>query len=569
MGRALSLTRSRRVVLPAALAGLSAVGFGVASPGGAAAAGPCGAGGVFSSSASTATCTYATAGQDTFTVPAGVGSIDVVAAGARGGAGASGDAAGGSGASVEDPAVAVTQGDSLTVWVGAPGGAGGFEAGGAGGSPGGGSSADPGESGAAGDGGGGGGYSGVFGPGSIPLVIAAGGGGGGGLDPQAGGGGGDIGSGGGTGGTPPYGGGGGEGAAGLSGGVGGAGVDGAGNGGNGGPLTGGIGGQPGLTCSSGGGGGGGYAGGGGGGGGGYDGGLQFCVGGGGGGGGSSFGAGAGLENGKPASSASIVISWLQAGDSDLALTGLPADITVNPTSASGAVVSYAPPTATDEGGETPTVKCDPASGSTFPIGTTTVTCTATDSDDANSPRSATFTITVNKAPTVLTAAPQLTLIPPGGVGLGTVSATLTSFGQPVAGRAITFSSGGTRLCAATTGANGTASCGVGPSGELVVLLSNGYTAAFVGDSSFLPSSATTPPIELLGAGSATLAAAGRRHVRIAHAVLGGHGARYAIRGPHGRVRSTLPRLWRLRAGRYTLTVTLSDGRILRRAVRLR
>ena len=84
-------------------------------------------------------------------------------------------------------------------------------------------------------------------------------------------------------------------------------------------------------------------------------------------------------------------------DSDLALTNVPANMTVNATGPTGAVVSYAPPTATDEGGETPTVGCLPASGSLFPIAKTTVTCTATDADDSNSPVTATFTVTVNGA----------------------------------------------------------------------------------------------------------------------------------------------------------------------------
>ncbi len=85
-------------------------------------------------------------------------------------------------------------------------------------------------------------------------------------------------------------------------------------------------------------------------------------------------------------------------DSDLALTGVPANITTNATAPTGAVVHYTPPTATDEdSAETPTVGCVPASGSLFAIGTTTVTCTATDADDSNSPVTATFTITVNGA----------------------------------------------------------------------------------------------------------------------------------------------------------------------------
>ena len=81
-------------------------------------------------------------------------------------------------------------------------------------------------------------------------------------------------------------------------------------------------------------------------------------------------------------------------DSDLALANVPGNMTINPTGPTGAVVHYTLPTSTDEGGETATVGCLPASGSLFPIGTTTVTCTATDADDSNSPVTATFTVTV-------------------------------------------------------------------------------------------------------------------------------------------------------------------------------
>jgi len=82
-------------------------------------------------------------------------------------------------------------------------------------------------------------------------------------------------------------------------------------------------------------------------------------------------------------------------DTDLALTGVPADITTDATSSSGATVSYTAPTAVDEESGA-SVTCDPASGSTFPIGATTVTCTAYDSDDTPSTVSQKFVITVNE-----------------------------------------------------------------------------------------------------------------------------------------------------------------------------
>jgi hypothetical protein len=53
----------------------------------------------------------------------------------------------------------------------------------------------------------------------------------------------------------------------------------------------------------------------------------------------------------------------------------------------------------DEDSPLPAVSCTPASGSTFAIGTTTVTCKVSDSDDSNSPVSQSFTVTVNGAAT--------------------------------------------------------------------------------------------------------------------------------------------------------------------------
>lgn len=61
------------------------------------------------------------------------------------------------------------------------------------------------------------------------------------------------------------------------------------------------------------------------------------------------------------------------------LSGVPTNITVDATSAAGAVVTYPTPTATSIVDGTDPVQCTPASGSTFPIGMNLVTCTSTDS----------------------------------------------------------------------------------------------------------------------------------------------------------------------------------------------
>lgn len=66
--------------------------------------------------------------------------------------------------------------------------------------------------------------------------------------------------------------------------------------------------------------------------------------------------------------------------------------TEDPPGSRSAVVNYPPPTTT---GNCVTVNCNPPSGSSFRIGTTTVTCTGTDS--SNNTVTCTFTVTVNSA----------------------------------------------------------------------------------------------------------------------------------------------------------------------------
>jgi hypothetical protein len=103
----------------------------------ASAAGSCGAHGVFSLSGDTATCTYKTVGQDTFTLPKEIGEISVVAIGGAGGS--SGSTPGGRGGKVQGD-LYVPEGTTLSVEVGGNGGSaksagwnGGYNGGGAGG----------------------------------------------------------------------------------------------------------------------------------------------------------------------------------------------------------------------------------------------------------------------------------------------------------------------------------------------------------------------------------------------------------------------------------------------------
>jgi hypothetical protein len=78
----------------------------------------------------------------------------------------------------------------------------------------------------------------------------------------------------------------------------------------------------------------------------------------------------------------------------------PQNITVNPEQGvCNPTVNYTTPTATDNCSST-TVMCTPASGSSFPLGTTTVTCTAT--DQSNNMAQCMFTVTVNGTPFSIT-----------------------------------------------------------------------------------------------------------------------------------------------------------------------
>ncbi len=71
----------------------------------------------------------------------------------------------------------------------------------------------------------------------------------------------------------------------------------------------------------------------------------------------------------------------------------PADIMVTATSASGEIVTYTSPATHDLADGTGTANCAPASGSTFPLGETSVTCSATDTS-GNTATVVSFTVAV-------------------------------------------------------------------------------------------------------------------------------------------------------------------------------
>ena len=125
------------------------------------------------------------------------------------------------------------------------------------------------------------------------------------------------------------------------------------------------------------------------------------------------------------------------------------DITVEATSASGAVVSYIAPATSDIVDGTGTASCTstPASGGTFPIGTTTVTCNATDAH-GNAAIATTFKVIVKDS------------TPPVIAPHGDITAEATS----AAGAVVTYTApatsdivdgAGTATCTSTPASGGT------------------------------------------------------------------------------------------------------------------
>ena len=102
---------------------------------------------------------------------------------------------------------------------------------------------------------------------------------------------------------------------------------------------------------------------------------------------------------------------------------LPAHVIVEATGPSGALVDFTA-TATDLVDGTDSVTCVPPSGSTFPLGTTVVACSATDAAGNNA--SGTFRVTVrDTTPPVLTLPADKTVGATGRAG-ATVTFTATA-----------------------------------------------------------------------------------------------------------------------------------------------
>ena len=96
-------------------------------------------------------------------------------------------------------------------------------------------------------------------------------------------------------------------------------------------------------------------------------------------------------NGNTATSTTFAIT---VSDTTKPVIASHSNLTAEATSAAGAVVIYTSPTTSDVVDGAGVATCSPASNTTFPIATTTITCNATDAN-GNTATSTTFTITVS------------------------------------------------------------------------------------------------------------------------------------------------------------------------------
>jgi hypothetical protein len=171
---------------------------------------------------------------------------------------------------------------------------------------------------------------------------------------------------------------------------------------------------------------------------------------------------------------------------------VPGDLAVEADGPDGAVVDFAVPTATDVVDGTIQAVCTPASGASFPLGPTTVTCTATDSH--GNAASVAFQVSVgDTTPPVLTL-PDIVVVDPSG------APSAASVAGAAAGAVVTFDASAFDLVDGPVSVTCTPASGsFFPVGRTTVLCqatdAAGNTAAgtFVVEVTGEPVADTTPP----------------------------------------------------------------------------
>ena len=245
-----------------------------------------------------------------------------------------------------------------------------------------------------------------------------------------------------------------------------------------------------------------------------------------------------------------------AGADPPVFSNVPASVTIEATSASGATHSYTTPDAADSGGNPiGPVNCAPASGDTFAIGATTVTCSATDTGSGDT-ATATFTVTVQDTQGPVLSLPGSITQPAASAAGAVVNYTASAVDAVVGAVTVSctpesdtpFALGATTVnCGATDGTNSSA-------GAFTVTVSD-MAAPTVSVSG--PSSATTTN----PAGVAvTYTAAGKRQRRCVSCTELHTVVRVSVRGRHDHGFVLVDR----RSGQHRKRLALGDGHADRR-----
>ncbi|MCN9241163.1 VWA domain-containing protein [Streptomyces sp. RY43-2] len=164
------------------------------------------------------------------------------------------------------------------------------------------------------------------------------------------------------------------------------------------------------------------------------------------------------------------------------------DRTVEASGANGVVIDFTA-TAEDAVDGTLPVTCDPASGSRFPVGTTEVTCTATDASGNTGTDTAVFTVAPPPVPNEADLAVTATVSPvPNYTGLTTrVGLTLTNAGPKTAKHVVLTTSWprgkstGKRTLTALSNCTRAKPCTIAPGGRVTVTQSAVYDSAVSGE----------------------------------------------------------------------------------------
>ncbi len=123
-----------------------------------------------------------------------------------------------------------------------------------------------------------------------------------------------------------------------------------------------------------------------------------------------------LTSGNPYSTTTVIGHYTQVViDNTPPVWNVPASFSVEATGPGGAVVTYSA-SASDPDDAVNSQSCSPASGSTFPLGSTTVSCTATDTHGNTGTASFSLTV-VDTTPPALTLPGNMTVNAPGAAGI--------------------------------------------------------------------------------------------------------------------------------------------------------